>query len=81
MNTNEMDDFELFGGEAPVEQPRQKPQQSQQGGAPQSDPSRGSRSTLAETAAAVARGTAAPSAEGRGPRRRPGGFNAGPDDK
>lgn len=55
MNTNEMDDFELFGGEAPVEQPSQKPQQSQQGGAPQADPSRGSRSTLAETAAAVAR--------------------------
>lgn len=59
MNTNEMDDFELFGGEAPVERPQQRPQRTQQetaqGGAPQADPSRGSRSTLADTAAAVAR--------------------------
>ena len=62
MSTNEMDDYELFGGEPPS-QPRQTPKKyptsqpvsEEAGAAPEADPSRGTRSTLADTAAAVAR--------------------------
>ena len=60
MSTNEMDDYELFGGEPPA-QPPQPPkkyptsQSAGEGAAPAPDPSRGTRSTLADTAEAVAR--------------------------
>ena len=60
MSTNEMDDYELFGGEPPA-QPRHPPKKyptslpSDEGAAPVPDPSRGTRSTLADTAEAVAR--------------------------
>ncbi len=57
---NEADDYELFGGEPPdqPQQPRKYPTSQPVGegaAAPQADPERGSRSTLADTAAAVAR--------------------------
>ena len=55
---NEMDDYELFGGEPPAQGPqtvRQYPTGQGAGAAPEAGPSQGSRSTLADTAAAVAR--------------------------
>jgi len=61
-NNTSMEDYELFGGEPPA-QPKQPPrkyptsagQPQAEEAAPEADPSRGTRSTLADTAAAVAR--------------------------